>query len=137
MLSCVLAMDADAQEPVQTAESTCVIELRLPTYSDLTWKAQLTGKASVSITIDAKGSPSISVENVHAALKALMMTQLKESKFDPLCAGKTLHYTFEFRLSGPQSATLAHSVVYRPPNSFVITARPPVPFTSPAGSSQK
>ena len=108
----------------------CLIELNVPVYSSIVWQAQLSGTATVEVRIGTEGEVAgVRVEGVHDALKGLIQIQLAESKFRKECAGRSMSYRLTYRLRGLATSRPENALKFRPPNHFLITAGPPIPFT--------
>jgi hypothetical protein len=131
VLACASLLAVSAQQPSQSSELTCIVDLDIPAYSKITWEAGRSGKMRVSIDVDKDGTPSVMVDGADIAIAFLLRDQFLRSKFNPQCQGRLLNYTVEFRLEGQPSTILLSSTRFRPPDLFIVTARPALPSVNP------
>jgi hypothetical protein len=125
-MGCGLAHETGAKE------IACVVELRLPWYEGLVWEAQLTGTAKVEVDIGISGKIAESrVKGVPQALAEWIKAQFGKSQFKETCKDQTLRYQITFCMEGLVSPKPVNSVIFRPPDHFIIVARPPIAFTEP------
>lgn len=118
----------NAQLPAPRATvHVCAKELKVPLYNPgPIWQAQLSGTASVRITIKGAKAESVTVTGVHEGLGEWIKTELSESVFNQVCDAMTIEMTLTYRLEGRRARSPISEVRYLPPNDFIITARPPI-----------
>lgn len=98
--------------------------LHLPDYPPLAQQAQLTGTALTSISIGAGGVVAqVRIEGVHPMLAGEIERAIRTSEFSSQCGGRVVRVRFTFALEGPASPYRGYSVVYRPPDHFVLVGR--------------
>jgi len=120
-----------AQQNREPAEMTCVVELTAPTYWHTLWQANRSGTFSVTASVGENGKTSINVSGNDAAMRSMVKAQFETWEFDASCKGRELRYEIEFRLQGKRSDLLISATQYRPPNRFIVTANPGIPFVNP------
>jgi len=105
----------------------CVTDMEVPAYRGVAWHATAVGTANATILLDSRARPrSIDVQASHPALADLVKRSLTASTFAASCAGQTLAINFVYRLAGDPDSEPRNEVRWQAPNTFEITARPPL-----------
>jgi hypothetical protein len=131
----LLALAAEGLTVGQQAPSAgfaCVADMPIPAYRGVLWIARVTGDAKATIAIGAGGAPSsVEIQSTQRALVEWLKSTLLASIFLKKCAGQTIEIKFVYRLVGGEGDEPRNEVRLKGPNTFEITARPPIPRTEP------
>jgi hypothetical protein len=125
------SVPAAAQQTSQNGIA-CIVDLPIPVYRGVFWIAQVTGEATVKISIGAEGATAgVEVESTQRALVAWLKSALAQSTFLKSCAGQTVEMKFVYRLAGSEDEDPRNEVRLKGPAIFEVIARPPVPHIQP------
>lgn len=122
-----------AQAPDRSAMN-CVAELWVPEYNVLAWQARVQGTYSVVINIGDQGTAlkllvSSSTGNGGGILLEREVERaVKKSTFKHRCRGTQVVLRFTFLFDGDLSEYPRTVIKYRPPEEFLLIARPPLPL---------
>jgi len=109
----------------------CIAEMRVPTYRGVIWYAGFVGTVNVKASLGSDAHAiSVDVKGSNAALAGLVKSAFATAKFSATCAGASFTMNFVYRIAGDKSKEPDNEVVWREPDTFEITARPPVPLES-------
>jgi hypothetical protein len=106
----------------------CISDMALPVYAGIFWQAQTTGTVKVKIALSSGGTPSEVqvIESPHPSFAIWLPGWFKKSSFLPQCGGKTIELTIKYRLEGLRRESPDNQVVIKFPDTFEITAHPPI-----------
>jgi hypothetical protein len=110
----------------------CAVDVPIPVYRGIFWKARVMGEAKAMISIGATGAPTlVDVQSTQPALVAWLKPALLRSVFLDRCTGQTVEIKFVYRLTGSEEPDPRNEVRLKGPNVFEITAQPPIADPQP------
>ena len=117
--------------PQGQAESNaaCIERLEIPLYPPLAAQARIEGTITLSVLLTSGGKVEqvdTEIASKYSQARNLFATPvwkvIKEAKFRPNCAGKTVRLVFHFDLEGVSPGNLRASTSFGFPNTFWIVA---------------
>lgn len=106
----------------------CAVRIQLPEYPPVARQARLTGTAVATVTISSDSAVRIRLEGVPPILKRAVEASLRKSEFSDSCKDTTFSIRYTFRVEGEQAERPKTSIIFQPPNEFIVVSPPSVPM---------
>ncbi len=111
-----------------TGWATCAVNLVLPRFGPASRVAGSGGPVVATFNIDRNGyAVQLKLSGGEDQHRSEVSTYLRESKFAPRCAGRTLEMRFSFVINGEALLYPTSWVEFESPNHFSILTRPVKP----------
>jgi len=110
----------------------CAVDVPILGYRGLVWSARVTGEALAVVEVGAGGVPAkVNVDSPQPLLVSWLKATLSSAAFLPACAGQNVKIRFIYELNGDPAPEPINEFRLKAGNTFVITARPPIPAWHP------
>jgi hypothetical protein len=112
------------------AQSNCAELIEKPNYPPLARQAFVQGKVKAHFDVGSDGRPLNLVVEGHPLFQEAVKSAINETTLDAHCQG-TIEVIYSFALSGEMGYKSPTSIVFNPPNEFLITTYRPPPISDP------
>lgn len=115
LLACVPAVFAD------DSNVACLVETYVPTFGLAADTGAMSGTVTAYVQVGPGGKPrDIRITGTNHKLSPEIKMYLREAKYDPHCASKTVTMKYTFQLAPGLVGCQIQKVWFRPPNHFIV-----------------